>query len=423
MPKIPYIRWWIGALLFLISILNYIDRQSLALLIPTIQSDLHMSDQQYGNVVSLFLMAYAVSYFISGWLVDKLGARIALFLFLTIWAGADMLSGLAGSVLMLGVARFFLGLGEAGGYSTSPKVVSEWFPAKERGIVVGLYSMGSAIGATVAPILVLWVASRYSWRGALVATGVLALAVAIGWLLFYRTPARHPLITDKESQFLKSLATPDEDQAAALRGVEVWKMILTNRVVWTLMLARMLTDPVWYFFLFWLPKYLHSARGFDQQHLAQTWKIYLTADIGFLFSGFASAWLIKRNVKAPAARRSVMLFAVIFFPLAPLIATSGNLFWVFAVAMLIAFAHTTWLGSLSTYIVDLVPRPILGTTFGFIGAGSALGGLAMNQGVTWAISQFSYTPCFYTMTVLHPLAFALIWLFTRREWKISTPTR
>ena len=417
MPKIPYIRWWIAALLFLISILNYIDRQSLALLIPTIQSELHMSDQQYGNVVSVFLIAYAVSYFISGWLVDKLGARLALFLFLSVWAAADMLSGLAASVLMLGVARFFLGLGEAGGYSTSPKVVSEWFPAKERGIVVGLYSMGSAIGATVAPILVLWVANRYSWRAALICTGVLALLVAIGWLLFYRTPDRHPLITEKERDQLKDLGASDEAKTAALRGVEVWRMIMTSPVVWTLLAARMLTDPVWYFFLFWLPKYLHSARDFDQQHLAQTWKIYLAADIGFLFSGFASAWLIKRRWEAPAARRCVMGFAVIFFPLAPVIALSDHLFWVFAVAMLIAFAHTTWLGSLSTYIVDLVPRPILGTTFGFIGAGSALGGLAMNQGVTWAISHFSYTPCFYAMTFLHPLAFVLVWLLTRRAWK------
>lgn len=421
MLKIPSLRWSIAGLLFVISILNYIDRQSLALLIPTIQSELRMSDQQYGHIISLFLVAYAVSYFISGRLVDKLGARYALAIFLGIWATADIVSALTVSWVGLGIARFFLGFGEAGGYSTSPKIVSEWFPPKERGIVVGLYSMGSALGATLAPILILAIASRFGWRSAFVCTGVLALFVAVFWWLFYRTPGHHFLITKKERDYLaEAHLTEETSEEVPVSEKAIWKTVLTHPIVWTLLVARMLTDPVWYFFLFWLPKYLHSARGFDQQQLGQTWTIYLAADIGFLFSGFASGWLVKRGRGAPQARRMVMLAGAVLLPLAPLICILQNIHAVFAVAMIIAFAHTIWLGSLSTYIVDLVPRSILGTTFGFIGAGSAVGGLAMNQAVAMCITHFSYAPCFYMMGVLHPLAFLLIWLFARKPWSATT---
>jgi MFS transporter, ACS family, hexuronate transporter len=419
--KIPYLRWWIASLLFLASILNYIDRQALSILAPTIQADLNLSDQQYATIVSFFLAAYTVAYLLSGRVVDALGARISMALFVGWWSISNAITGLARGALSLGTFRFLLGLGEAGGYTTSPKVVSEWFPAKDRGIAVGLYSMGGAVGATVAPILVITIASHYSWRGAFVVTGLLGLVFVVLWVTFYRSPEKHPWLTDGERELILSgRDTEKKDLRPKPNEKEFWKVILTSRAAWALMGARMLTDPLWYFFLFWLPKYLHSVHGLEQSELVGMWKIFVAADVGFLLAGFAAGWLIKKGTDVRAARRLVMLTCVCLTPLSfliPLISGTGG---VFAVATIVALAHTAWLTSISSYVVDLIPKSILGTGFGFIAAGSALGGIFMNQAVGWVIGHFSYTPCFYVMAIVHPIAFWLIWRFARRDWSSST---
>ncbi|MDF3058291.1 MAG: exuT 4 [Rariglobus sp.] len=415
--KIPHLRWWIAGLLFLASILNYIDRQALSILAPTIQADLNLSDQQYATIVSFFLAAYTVAYLLSGRVVDVLGARLSLALFIGWWSLANALTGLARGAMSLGAFRFLLGLGEAGGYTASPKVVSEWFPAKDRGIAVGLYSMGSAVGATVAPILVIAIASQYSWRGAFVVTGLLGLVFVVLWLTLYRSPEKHPWLTAGERELILSGRDDAKKDDLPKPGEKVlWKMILSNRAAWALMGARMLTDPLWYFYLFWLPKYLHTVRGLEQRELAGMWKIFVAADVGFLLAGFVAGWLIKKGSGARVARRRVMLACACLTPvslLVPMVSATGS---VFALAMVVALAHTAWLTSITSYIVDLVPKSILGTAFGFIAAGSALGGIFMNQAVGWAVAHFSYTPCFYAMAVLHPVAFWLVWRFARRAW-------
>lgn len=415
--KIPSFRWWIAGLLFLISILNYIDRQALAILAPTIQEDLKLSDQQYATVVSTFLVAYTVAYLLSGRLVDKLGARMSMAIFITWWSISNALTGLARGVASLGAFRFLLGLGEAGGYTTSPKVVSEWFPARDRGIAVGIYSMGSAIGATLAPILVIVVAHHYTWRGAFVVTGLAGLVLAALWLIVYRPPQQHPWLTESERTLILTERETDaakESDAPKLSEAAVWKTVLSNRVTWGLMIGRMLTDPLWYFYLFWLPKYLHTVRGMEQNELAGMWKIFVAADVGFLFAGFVAGALIKKGMNVRVARRRVMLACACLTPvslLTPLVPGTG---WVFVIGMLVALAHAAWLTSISSYVVDLVPKSILGTGFGFIAAGSALGGIFMNQTVGWVITRFSYTPCFLIMAFLHPVAFWVVWRFTRR---------
>ena len=448
--KIRNFRWWIAALLLLASILNYVDRQTLSILAPTIQADLALSDQQYGNVVSLFLVAYTIAYLVSGRIVDAIGTRASLALFVGWWSIANMLTGLAKSGFSLGAFRFLLGLGEAGGYTASPKIVSQWFPPKDRGIAIGLYSVGGALGATIAPVLVLTLAERFGWRGAFVVTGMFGLIFVAVWLVVFRRPEVHGWLTVEERTLIETSAAEtaqvastshaDASRAAAIGAVspgvalvslpdkpapsvapelsetERWKSIVTTPAVWALMLARLLTDPVWYFFQFWMPKYLHSVRGFTQSELAHMWVIYLAADIGFVGSGFVSGWLIRRGQDPRAARLRTMLGCAVLVPLAPLVALSGGSVGVFGISMVVVLAHTAWLTSISTYVVDLVPKPILGTAFGFIAAGSAVGGILMNQAVPWTIMRFSYDYCFYAMIVVHPLAFALLWKFARRPW-------
>ena len=245
---VPRLRWWIAGFLCLLSVLNYTDRQALALLIPTIQAELHLSDAQYANVVSLFLFAYALAYLFSGRIVDYLGARVSLVLFLAVWATADFLTGLARSITLLAPARFLLGLGEAGGYLVSPKVVAEWFPSRERGVAVGFYSVGSSLGATLAPLLVIALATRYGWRSTFFITGTLALLVAATWFLLYREPRRHPLLSESERRLLPEAVSPSAGPALSER--ERWSSILRHPAVWALAGARLLTDPVWYFLYF-----------------------------------------------------------------------------------------------------------------------------------------------------------------------------
>ncbi len=416
--KIPHFRWSIAGLLFVLSVINYIDRQTLSILAPTIQEDLKLTDQGYGNIVSLFLVAYTISYLVSGRIVDAIGSRLGMALFAGGWSLAQVATGFTHSIASFGLCRFCLGLGEAGGYTASPKVVSEWFPPKDRGLAVGIYGAGASVGATIAPLLVIGLATRYGWRSAFIATGLLGLVFAVLWYVVFRPPAQHRALHEEERALILG-SEPAPPAAPALSEGARWKAILSTPAVWALMAARLLTDPVWYFFQFWLPKYLYSDRGFTQQDLASMWLIFLAADIGFVFSGVLAGALIKRGWSARPARLRVMLGCAVIVPVAPLAAYSTTSTGLFAIAMVVVLAHTGWLASISTYVVDLVPKPILGTAFGFIAAGSAIGGILMNQAVVWTITHWSYDYCFYAMVVLHPLAYLIVRRFTREEWRLA----
>ncbi len=415
MFKIPNLRWLIAIALLLAAVLNYIDRSVLGLLATTIQKDLGISDQQYAMVINCFLVAYTIAYLVSGRIVDRLGVRLSLALFVTWWSISNALTGIAQSMRSLAVFRFMLGLGEAGGFTASPKAVSEWFPPSERGIAVGIYSVGSAIGATVAPVLVAVIAVNYGWRWVFAVSPVLAGLWLIMWLWLYRSPGKHPRITDKERDYLaanmESPAPEEPGDQLPQRGL--WGQVFRNPVVWKLMIARLLTDPVWYFYQFWMPKYLQSARGLDQKGVAIMWMIFLAADAGFLISGFLSGRLIKRGMRPPAARIRIMVFSAILIPLSFFIPMVPTVAAVIAIGMAVTFAHTTWLTNLTSLVVDVSPRKILGTAFGVIACGSTLGGIFMNQAVAWFIGNRSYDDCFYLMAFLHPLALLVIWNLRR----------
>ena len=441
-PAHPARRWLIAGMLFLAAVLNYIDRNLLGLLAPTIQADLKISDAQYGQIINLFLIAYTVSYLFSGRVVDLVGARAGMALFIGFWSIANALTGVARSAASLGVYRFLLGLGEAGGWTASPKVVSDWFAPKERALAVGIYSIGSTIGATIAPFLVVLTASSFGWRGAFLLTGLLGIVWIVPWMLIARrapdggafspspgTPGEAsgigdcPLAGRGEGSSASLAEGPHphplpeyrergpEHERARVKGGEagLWLSIMAQPAVWLLMFARLLTDAVWYFYLFWMPKYLHDARGVSQQGLWVMVFIFLAADIGFLGGGFLSDRLVKRGASPAAGRVWVMLAAACLIPVSALVPFATSVGLVLACAAVVALAHCTWLGNLSTLVVDVVPRRTLATTFGFIGAGSAAGGILMNKLVVWAIASYTYDRVFFVMACLHPLALLLVW--------------
>ncbi len=424
--KIPNFRWYIAGLLLLASVLNYLDRNTVAILAPSIQKDLSISDQQYAHVMSFFMIAYTIAYLCSGWVVDVLGPRISLSLFVGWWSISNGLTGLARGVGSLSACRFMLGLGEAGGYTASPKVVSEWFPAKDRGVAVGLYSVGGALGAVIAPLLVVQLSGHFGWRGVFAVTPLFGLAFVGLWLWLYRKPEEHKWLTEEERTLILTERKQDDEPGEQIAWRARLTGILTNPAVWALMFARLLTDPVWYFLNFWFPKYLNSERHLAQHELSKIWIVFLAADVGFLGAGFISGWFVRRGCESMASRRRVLLGAACLVPLAPFITLSPGIGGAFVFASIIAMAHTAWLASISTYIVDMVPKRILATAFGFIAAGSAAGGIIMNEAVGWVVTHYSYRPVFFVMVVLHPIAFLLVWLFARKPWtehpsKLSAP--
>jgi MFS transporter, ACS family, hexuronate transporter len=392
--KAPAIRWWIAALLFGSTVINYMDRQNLSILARTIQNDLRISDIQYSYVVQAFLLAYTLTYIVAGRLTDRLGTRLSMAAFVAWWSISDMLTSLSRSAFSLGCFRFLLGIGEPGNYTAAPKAVSEWFPPKERGLVIGLYTAGATLGATLAPPLVAFLAGRLGWRYAFVCTGSMGLIWLIPWLLIYRTP-REPV-------------SPQEQETAPAGG-NPWREIVQRRETWLLLLSRLLTDPVWYFLLFWFPKYLNDSRHLT---LAQTgqiaWIVYLAADLGCLSAGYFSGVLIRRGVPPASSRVRMMAFSAILLPLSPLVAFSPTALVAVLVAAIAAFGHLSWQTSLSTLLVDIYPKRLLGTAFGLVAAGSGLGGMLSTNLVGRVVTNFSYTPLFIAMGLLHPLAWLLI---------------
>ncbi|MGC8792154.1 MAG: MFS transporter [Bryobacteraceae bacterium] len=400
MRRIPHLRWWITGLLFASTVINYVDRQTLSILARTIQNELGMSELDYAHVVQAFLLAYTVAYLLAGRITDWLGARLSLALFLGWWSLADLLTGLARSAFSLGVLRFLLGLGEAGNYTAAPKAVSEWFLPRERALAVGIYTAGAMVGATISPPLISWLGGAFGWRMAFVATGAMGLLWLIPWLWLYREPWRHPRISAEEAAHV-----PPRPPAAegGVSEWENWKNVLSLRSAWLLMGARLLTDPVWYFYLFWFPKYLTDARGLTLAQVGKVaWMVYLAADLGSVLGGTLSGRLIRKGMLPVAARLRVMTLAALMAPLGALVALKPPLGFALSLAALVSFSHLTWQVTLSALIVDLFPPRIVATVFGLVAAGSGLGGLLSTGGVGRLVTAYSYAPVFALMGILHP---------------------
>jgi ACS family hexuronate transporter-like MFS transporter len=393
-------RWGIAGLLCAASILNYLDRQTLSILAPTIQRELAMTDADYATVVNLFLLAYTFSSLASGWVVDRLGVRVSLALFVGTWSVANAFTGLARSVTSLGAFRFLLGLGEAGNWTAAPKAVAAWFPAQERAFAIGLYTLGATLGATLAPILVIEMAARGGWAAAFWVTGGLGLLWLIPWWWLSGSAAT-PSASDATE--VTTVVAP-----VVVASTEPSWRVLADGKIWRLTVARLLTDPVWYFFQFWFAKYLHEDRGLDQNALAVSWVVYLAADVGVLAGGWWSGRLVAGGMTPVSGRLRTMLVCASLVPVAALIPGVAPLWLVLGLGMVAVFGHLAWLVNVSALVVDVTPRAHLGLTFGVVATGSALGGMAMNQVVAALAQRHAYAFAFLAMLVAHPIAWWLL---------------
>jgi len=390
-------RGWIAGLLFLSVVINYIDRQCLSVLAPVITKELGLTPTGYANILNVFQAAYTLMYIGSGLLVDRWGARVSLAVFMGWWSVANALHAFATNAFGLGVFRFLLGLGEPGNFMAGFRAISECFKKEERALVNGLLNAGSSVGAMIAPFLVTWLYLQLSWRGAFVICGGLGLLWIVPWLMVYK-----PL-----------------QKFEVAKNTGEWKQYLKLPQSWGLFGSRFLSDPVWWFYLFWLPKYLVDARGFSLQEMALVaWMPYLSADIGAMFGGWMSGLLIRRGWNVLAARKAVMLPAAMVMPVSLIVGTTPSSTIAIAVICLVTFAHMVWKTNLSTVTNDLYPTEVVGSVSGVFAFGNGLGGLLFTALTGWLVQYSGYFWVFAFMGVLHPLAFAVFGGLVRGELQV-----
>lgn len=387
--KIGRYRWRVCALLLAATTLNYIDRQVLGVLAPFLQNQIGWNEIEYGYIVTAFQCAYAIGLLCAGAIIDRFGTRIGYALSIGIWSLAAMSHTLAASVLGFALARFALGLGEAGNFPAAIKTVAEWFPRRERALATGIFNSGSNIGAIVAPMVVPLIAVAWGWQAAFLFTGVLSATWLATWLLTYRTPERQPKLSSTELAYIQS------DPAEPTTRVP-WATILRHRQAWAFIVGKFMTDPIWWFLLFWLPKFLHSTYGLSLLELGLPLiAIYVTADVGSIAGGWLAGYLIRRGWSANRARKGAMLACALC--VVPIVfAANARHMWV-AVALigLATAGHQGWSANLFTLASDLFPRRAVASVVGIGGFAGAVGGMLIATFAGFLLQATgSYVPLF-----------------------------
>jgi ACS family hexuronate transporter-like MFS transporter len=393
------IRWVFAGLLLLASMMNYIDRQTLSVLAVTIQREMRLSDVRYGYVVQCFLLTYMVMYVVSGRLVDRFGAKRTQGVFLLLWSTANALTGLATGFVSLAACRAALGAAEPGNYTASLRAVGDWFSEKQRALAVGIYSMGGTLGAAIAVPLTATLTIRYGWRSAFVVTGAMGGVIALLWWVIYRDPRS------------------EGDGPTDGRGVRAprvpWKVVLRQPYLFEMLVTRMMTDSVWFFFLFWVSKYMQERHGLSLKAIGATlWVLYVGADAGSLLGGWLSSALVPiRGVVG--ARFAVMLpvaACMLSLSLVPALQRAGA---VIALLTMLALCHMAWMTNVTTLTLDLFPKTMATTVQGMIGAASAAGGLISSGLIARTIEAHGYRPVFVVMAMMHPLAAMILYMRLR----------
>ena len=421
-------RWIICALLFFAATINYIDRQVIGILKPTLQQEFGWSEIDYADIVFSFQLAYAIGLLLTGGIVDRIGARRGFVIAIVVWSLAAIAHAEATTfgpavAAVLGVvgltytasvagfvgARFLLGLGEAGNFPAAIKVVAEWFPKRERAFATGLFNSGTNIGALITPMVVPWITLTWGWYWAFVATGAIGLLWLVAWLPIYRPPEEHPSLSPSELAYIRS------DPPDPVTRVP-WSAVLPKRQAWAFMLGKFLTDPVWWLYLFWVPDFLNRNYGINLGSMGPPLvAIYLIADIGSIGGGWLSSTLIKRGWTVNAGRKTAMLVCAL--AVLPMMFASGakDLWMAVALISLAASAHQGWSANLFTLVSDTFPRQAVGSVVGLGGMAGAIGGMLIAK-LTGYLLQVtgSYVPVFLIAAFAYLIALGAIHMLVPR---------
>ncbi len=399
--KVGRYRWRVCAMLLAATTINYIDRQVFGVLAPFLQDKIGWNEIEYGHIVTAFQAAYAIGLLCAGAIIDKFGTRLGYALAIGIWSLAAMSHALATGVVGFAVARFALGLGESGNFPAAIKTVAEWFPQRERALAAGIFNSGSNIGAIAAPLLVPIVAATWGWQAAFLFTGALSALWLTVWLLTYRTPDDQPRLSAAERAYI------GHEPPGPRRRVG-WSQLLRYRQSWALVAAKFITDPIWWFFIFWLPKFLHATYGLSLLELGPPLiVIFLLADVGSIAGGWLAGRLIRLGWSANRARKGAMLICALMIVPVIFAAKANNLWLAVALVGLATAGHQGWSANVYTLASDMFPRFAVASVVGIGGFAGAVGGMLISTVIGLLLQATkSYVPVF----MMAGFAYLFAWL-------------
>ena len=403
-------HWGIAVVVSAAIAISYLDRQTLPVAVKAISKSIPLTNEQFSELQSAFLLAYAFMYAGGGKLADALGTRIGFAAIMVFWSLACASHALAANFAMLAGSRFLLGMGEGGGFPAATRAVSEGFAVKDRATAMGIINSGTAVGGIVAPPLIALILSYLSWRWVFVVTGAAGLLWAVWWLRLYSSPRQE----GSRTREVKELPTDDANASGNTR----WSDLLKIREAWGLMFAKFLSDAAWYFYLFWLPKYLYDARNFDVKAVgAFAWIPYAAAGVGCLMGGWFSSHLVRRQFSANFARKLALGLSASVMPLIILV-PKVPASWAILIFSVAYFGQQSWSTLVMVLPTDLFPRQVVGSVAGLVGFGGAMGGIAFGQLVGYLLDHgFGYGVVFALAGTFHVAAFLLL-LITVPEVKM-----
>ena len=399
--KISGLRWFMVGLVFLATVINYIDRQTVSVLKTAISQDLGLSNSDYAAIQNSFLVFYGISQMVSGRLFDIIGTRRGFVFSIVVWSLAALAHATARSASAFAVFRAALGFGEAGNWPGAAKVVGEWFPVRERALGMGIFNTGAAVGGALSPPIIAWLATAYGWRVTFIVTGALGFAWLALWLIFFRSPSQHPWITEAERAHILEGASATPSGPAFRPG---WGELLRYRQTWAVIMGRFITDPIWWLYIFWLPSYLQEARGFSLQQVGlSAWLPFLAGGIGALSGGYASGALISRGWTVDRARKAVMIFGAMLTPAGILAMRANDPYVALGWMAVVLFGFQVWVNNLQTLPSDFFPSSAVGSVFGLGGLAAAIASVCFTWATGRIVDNYGYTPVFLVAGVLGPL--------------------
>ncbi|MEX2511375.1 MAG: MFS transporter [Cyclobacteriaceae bacterium] len=398
-------RWRICALLFFATTLNYMDRHVLSILAPELQIQFGWSEIDYGYIVTAFQAAYGLGVVLIGKLLDQKGVKVLYGLAVSIWSLAGMAHAFAGSVLTFSISRFALGLGESANFPAALKTVSEWFPAKERALVAGIFNAGSNVGIIAAAFIVPWIAIQFSWEWAFLGVGALGFIWVLFWLSIYKKPENHPKLSLDELNYIQSQKKNDPVQKIP------WKKVILKKETIVICLVRFISDPTWWFLLFWLPKFLHEKHGITLVDIGLPMIIiYVIADIGSVAGGWLSSYFVKKNKGLDYARKRTMLICALCVLPIVFASQTENLYVAVALISLAAAAHTGWMANVYAIISDVFSENTIGTVTGFSVLSAVTGGMVFATAIGFILEK---TGSYFLIFLISSFAYLVAWILLR----------
>lgn len=424
--KLPGLRWLIIGLVFLATLINYIDRLTVSVLAPLITKDLNLTNTEFGGIATWFLFAYTISQSLSGKLYDRVGIKKGFTVSIIVWSVAAMSHAFASGLRSLSVFRFILGLGEAGNWPGAAKTVAVWFPSRQRALGMAIFNSGAAIGSIVAPPVIVGLTAYFGhWQQTFVVTGLLGFFWLILWWLIYDTPENHKWLTAEEFKLIKEdevvhTADTQSAEASAQTKPAGWFDLLGYRQTWAIVVGRFLVDPVWWLYITWLPLYLSQVHGFDLKQIGLfAWVPYVAADAGSLFGGWLSGFLIGRGWSVNKARKAVIIFAAALMPAGIFAAFTPDPMMALGLIGIVLFGFQVWINNVQTLPSDFFPSSAVGSVAGLGGTGAGIGSMIFIFTTGWVVDHFSYTPILVTAGILAPVGTLVLCLLAGRIEKIK----